>query len=217
MRVFTKLNILSTIAGTTIFFHSPLYATDTVKNYKYSLSDGIDICLKKVKEKLGDETKVSTLSTFFSSGGEIKSRSTKEPRGAMTTCSVSYLNPENANRLLNMRMDTRTGEFQSPRQVEIRVSGDSSKFNLNNYLISLDKIDMSSLPAFMASQEKKLSEHYSTFAWTGVRLTSPGTFSNKHQLRVDVGGRLAVNDILDTGYAELSVDGKTVNKNRLVK
>ncbi|OWF76243.1 hypothetical protein B4903_17590 [Yersinia frederiksenii] len=215
MRVSTKFNMLSAIAGITIFLHSPLYAADIVRNYKYSLSDGIDICFKKVKEKLGGETKVSTLSTFFSSGGEIKSRN--EPQGAMTTCSVSYLNPENANRLLSMRMDTRTGEFQSPRQVEIRVSGDSAKFNLNNYLIPLDKIDMSSLPAFMASQEKKLSERYSTFAWTGVRLTSPGTFSNKHQLRVDVGGRLAVNDILDTGYAELSVDGKTVNKNRLVK
>ncbi|VXD00799.1 hypothetical protein [Serratia oryzae] len=217
MKISAKLSVLSVIIGMTMLVHSPLYANDAVKIYKYSLSDGADICFKKIKEKLGEETKVSTISSFFASGSEIDPRSANRPQGVMTTCTVSYQNPENSKRLLSMSMDTRTGEFKKPLQVEIRVSGDSSKFDLNNYLIALDKVNLSPLPAFMESQEKNLSAHYSKFAWTGVRLSSPGTFSNKHQLRVDVAGRLAVNDIKESGYAEFSVDGKKVIKNRLIK
>ncbi len=212
-----KLSRLSIALGMTMLLHFPLYANDAVENYKYSLRDGIDICFNKVKEKLGDKAKVSTIRASFASGGEIDPRKAGRPQGMMTNCTVSYQNPEDPRKLLNMRMDSKTGEFNKPRLVEIKVMGDPSKFDINDYLISLDRIDLSPLPAFMASQEKKLSEYYSKFAWTGVSLSAPGTFSKVHHLRVDVEGRLAVNDIKDSGYAGLSIDSKVINNNRLTK
>lgn len=64
MKKSVKLSALSITLAMTMLMHSPLYANDTVGNYKYSLLDGIDICFKKVKEKLGDEAKVSTIRGF---------------------------------------------------------------------------------------------------------------------------------------------------------
>ncbi|WP_411703726.1 hypothetical protein [Edaphovirga cremea] len=215
MKKSVKLSALSITLGMAMLTHFPLYANGT--DYKYSLTDGIDICFKKVKEKLGDEAKVSTIRASFASGGDIDPRSANRPQGVMTTCTVTYQNPEDPKKLLSMRMDTRSGEFKKPALVEIRVMGDASKFNVNDYLISLDKVVLTPLTAFMTSQEKNLSEHYSKFAWTGVSLSAPGTFSNVHHLRIDVEGRLAVNDIKESGYADISVDGKKVNKNRLIK
>lgn len=217
MERLTKLSTLSITLGVTILMHAPLYANDKIDNYKYSLSDGIDICFKQVKEKLGYEAKISTIRASFAPGGEIDPRNINKPQGAMTTCTVTYQNPADPKKLLSMHMETRSGEFQKPRQVEIRVTDNPSKFNLDDYLISFDKIDLSSLPAFMTSQEKSLSEYYAKFAWSGVSLSAPGAFSREHLLRIDVEGRLAVNDIKSSGYASLSVDGKKVAKNRLIK
>ena len=44
----------------------------------------------------------------------------------------------------------------------------------------------------------------------------PGAFSDEHTLRLDLEGRIAANDIKNSGYASVSVDGTTVVRNHLL-
>ncbi|WP_154675983.1 hypothetical protein [Entomohabitans teleogrylli] len=205
--------ISSPAAGSAV---SPPPEANNEPAYKYSLSDGPDICFQKVKEKLGATATVYSIRSSFAPGEKITS-DTQYPDGAMTTCSVSYPNPDDPRKLLSMWLDNKTGEFQKPREVEIRVSGDASRFRLEDYLISLEKVDLSHLETFMAEQETALGKRFSVWAWKGVRLEEPGVFNNVHRLDIGVEGRLASNDIKDSGYATLSVDSKKVIKNRLMK
>jgi len=67
----------------------------------------------------------------------------------------------------------------------------------------------------MDAQKAKLGGVYSRYAWSGVRLSAPGAFSNTHMLRLDLTGRLKSNDIKEDGYASVTTNGKTVTVNYL--
>jgi hypothetical protein len=80
----------------------------------------------------------------------------------------------------------------------------------------LAQVNAAALSSIMESQKERLSGVYSKYAWSGVRLSSPGAFSDTHTLRLDVSGRLASNDIKEDGYASISADGKTITTNNLL-
>ncbi|SIT35409.1 hypothetical protein BN2476_30044 [Paraburkholderia piptadeniae] len=131
-------------------------SSDDRETYKYSLSDGLDICFRKLKDKLGGNAKVSSIDSSFSEGKDIDSEQ-DAPRGALTTCLASYQDPSDARKLLRSRMNVHSGQFETPEPVEIDVTGDASKFNLNDYVIALNRIDASPLQAFLDSRKLKLS------------------------------------------------------------
>jgi len=179
-----------------------------------TLSDGPGVCFDAITEHLGADTKVSEITSFFSTGPEIDSSEAK-PRGEMTTCTVDYQSPEDPRKLVSTRLNIEGGEFTLPQPVEITVMGNAAEFNLEDYLIPLSQIDASGLTSVMEAQKSRLSDVYSSYAWSGVRLSAPDAFSDTHTLRLDVEGRLASNDIKESGYASVSTDGKTITADHL--
>ena len=185
-------------------------ASGATRGRVFKLADGPDVCFRAVAAHLGADARISELTSFFSAGTEIDSGD-DEPAGTMTTCSVEYQNPDDPRKLLGTSMTMDSGTFSPPRPIEITVSGgDASAFKLDDYLIPLAKIDAARLKTVMDGQQQRLDKIYSRHAWTGVRLSSPGPFSDVHTLRLDLDGRLASNDIKEGGYASVSVDGSKI-------
>ena len=181
-----------------------------------TLASGPDVCFREIAKKFGADVKVSEITSFFSSGEAIAGRSS-EPRGHMTSCTVSYQNPSDPRKLLTARFDTRTGTFGEPYPVEINVmGGNAADFRLADYVIPLSRVNAAALTGVMAAQEKRLKTVYGEYAWSGVRLSGPSAFSSTHTLRLDLDGRLAANDIKESGYASVSLDGKRITADHLM-
>jgi hypothetical protein len=201
-------DVAATQAGTAGMSDAPEVAARNI-------SEGPDVCFRAIAKRLGPDAKVSEINSFFSSGKEIDS-SDDEPQGQMTVCSVQYQDPADPRKLLGTSLNMRTGEFAAPSPVDISVTGGhASEFKLADYITPLAQVNAAALAPFMAAQEDSMRKIYSHHAWSGVRLMSPGAFSDVHVLRLDIDGRLATNDIKETGYAEFALDGKTLKENNL--
>lgn len=179
------------------------------------LADGTDACFRLIGEQLGQDVKLSEVTSFFSSGADITNGSDK-PVGDLVSCSVEYQNPDDPRKLLSRRLDLDTGLFSEPQPMEITVMGNAADFKLDDYVVPLSQINAAALSAVMASQDPALAKAFGKYAWNGVRLEGPSAFNSKHTLRIDVTGRLAANDIKENGYASVSLDGKTITKNHLL-
>jgi hypothetical protein len=191
-------------------------AASPSKAVNFNLSQGSDVCFKAVVKHLGADTKISELTSFFNAGADLESSTASVPQGTMTTCKVDYQNPSDPRKLVSTTMDTETGIFSEAQPMEITVMGDAASFRLEDHLIALSQIDASALTGIMEAEKTKLSGIYSSYVWSGVRLMGPDAFNNAHTLRLDVEGRLAANDIKNSGYASVSVDGKKITKNLLL-
>ena len=197
---------------------APAATTDAAKSGANSiptLAQGPDVCFRAIAKHLGADVKVSEITSFFSVGSDIDGSAT-EPAGQMTNCTVQYQNPDDPRKLLSIRYDDKTGSFGAPDPVEISVmGGNAAEFKLEDYLIPLSQINAAQLTSVMDAQKARLSGVYSKYAWSGVRLSSPGPFDNKHTLRLDITGRLASNDIKETGYASVTTDGTKISADHL--
>ena len=181
-----------------------------------TLASGPDVCFREIARKFGPDVKVAEITSFFSPGEAISGRSS-EPRGQMTSCTVSFQNPSDPRKLLTASFNTRTGTFGEPSPVEITVmGGNAASFRLEDYVIPLSRVNAAALTGVMEAQAKRLKTVYGEYAWTGVRLSGPDAFSRTHTLRLDLDGRLAANDIKDSGYASVSLDGKRITANHLM-
>lgn len=182
----------------------------------FKLADGPDVCFRAIAERLGADAKVSEITSFFSVGKEIDASHVR-PAGEMMICFVEYQDPNDPRKLLRGDLDLESGELGPPSQVEITVTGgNAADFNLEEYVIPLSKVDAAALSAVMDAQKNRLNGVYGRYAWSGVRLSAPGAFSNTHTLRLDVAGRLASNDLRQGGYASISVDGKKIMVDHLM-
>jgi hypothetical protein len=180
-----------------------------------TLASGPDVCFREIAKKFGSEVKVAEITSFFSPGEAIAGRSS-EPQGQMTSCSVSFQNPSDPRKLLSARFDTRTGRFGEPDPVEITVMGNAANFRLSDYVVPLSRVNAAALTGVMSAQENRLKSVYGDYAWSGVRLSGPDAFSRTHTLRLDLDGRLAANDIRESGYASVSLDGRRITANHLM-
>ena len=180
-----------------------------------TLASGPDVCFREIAKTFGPEVKVAEITSFFSSGDAIAGRSS-EPRGQMTSCTVSFQNPSDPRKLLAARFDTRTGRFGEPNPVEITVMGNAAEFRLSDHVIPLSRVNAAALTGVMTAQAQRLKSVYGDYAWSGVRLSGPSAFSRTHTLRLDLEGRLAANDIRESGYASVSLDGKRITANHLM-
>jgi hypothetical protein len=180
-----------------------------------TLASGPDVCFREIANKFGPDVKVAEITSFFSSGDAIDGRSS-EPRGQMTSCSVTFQNPSDPRKLLSASFNTRTGTFGEPNPVEITVMGNAASFRLDDHVIPLSRVNAAALTGVMSAQDKRLKTVYGDYAWSGVRLSGPDAFSRTHTLRLDLDGRLAANDIKESGYASVSLDGKRITANHLM-
>lgn len=180
-----------------------------------SLADGPDVCFRAIEQHLGKDAKVSEITSFFSAGSDIEGND-NAPQGEMTLCTVQYQNPEDPRKLLETRLDIGTGKFGAPDQIEISVTGgDAASFKLDDYLVPLSSINAAALSEAMKAQDARMAGIYGKHAWSGVRLMSPGAFSDTHLLRLDIVGRLASNDVKQNGYATYALDGTTIARDHL--
>lgn len=183
-----------------------------------TLDDGVTYCFDKISEKLGANAKVAEASVSYSPGKDIQNVSMK-PKGQMTTCSVQYQSPDDPRKLLSISMDMKTGNFDEPRPMEIQVMGDAADFNLEDHLIPLANVNFAGLPELMKAQEPELAKTYSSYAWTGVTLDTPVIYRTPkpvHTLDVRLSGRLASNDVTDSGTMKVATDGTTIESNSLL-
>ena len=180
-----------------------------------TLASGPDVCFRQIARKFGPDIKVAEITSFFSAGEAIAGR-TSEPQGHMTTCNVSFQNPSDPRKLLSASFNTRTGTFGEPNPVEITVMGNAASFRLDDHVIPLSRVNAAALTGVMSAQDKRLKTVYGDYAWSGVRLSGPDAFSRTHTLRLDLDGRLAANDIKESGYASVSLDGKRITANHLM-
>jgi hypothetical protein len=180
-----------------------------------TLASGPDVCFREIARKFGPDVKVSEITSFFSPGEAIAGRSS-EPRGQMTSCTVSFQNPSDPRKLLTASFNARTGTFGEANPVEITVMGNAANFRLEDHVIPLSRVNAAALTGVMEAQEARLKSVYGDYAWSGVRLSGPDAFSRTHTLRLDLDGRLAANDIRESGYASVSLDGKRITSNHLM-
>lgn len=187
---------------------------DIASDYRYSLqADGPDICLRRVVETLGKETKVTSVKTFFGTGKALSSSPAfVTPKGVLKTCSVEYQDPQDGKKLLSLDMDAFSGEFKAPVPVKITVTGNADSFKLDDYLIPLDKVDASTIKTFLDGKTSWLDSYFSEHALSALTLNEPGPFNDKHVLSIRMDGLLTSNGINKYVTASFSMDGKRVIK-----
>ncbi|MBV7258958.1 hypothetical protein [Erythrobacter crassostreae] len=181
-----------------------------------TLDDGYDACFKAVASLLGNDAKVSKIRTLISSGSDIDSMQ-NQARGVITNCDVEYQSPDDPNMMLSAVYDNKTGEFGEPRQLEITVIGGSaSEFRVDDFVIPLSDVKYAALGTFMDGRKAELDAAFSDYEWTGVTLNAPGMSSPDHSLKLTINGRLAANNVKETGSATFEVDGTTVKRDGLL-
>lgn len=168
-------------------------------------ADAHDACFRAAAEQIGADIPVSEINSTFSAG-----------TGELQLCTVDYQNPADPRKLVGQRLDVATGRFSEPYDIELSVSGDAASFRLDDYVLPLSRVDAAALPAVIEAQKPALDGVYGSYAWTSVRLMPPGAFSDTHTLRLDLDGRLAANDVRNSGYLSVSTDGGTVVANHLL-
>lgn len=169
-----------------------------------TFSQGPDVCFRAVADALDPSTLVSEITSRFDADGRLQ------------VCTVDYQNPADPRKLVGQRLDLATGRFSDPYDIELSVSGDAASFRLEDYVLPLSQVNAAALPAVLEAQKPALDGVYGSYAWTSVRLMPPGAFSDTHTLRLDLDGRLAANDVRNSGYLSVSTDGGTVVANHLL-
>lgn len=177
---------------------------------------GPGVCVDLITDQLGTDLQVHEITSFFSGGPDLEDPpiSGEVPaKGELTTCSISYQDPDDEIVLLQRDLDLETGEFEAPVQLEIQYSGDASEFDLDDYVMDLGELDVSGLPDIVAAEEPALEEVFSDFAWDAVRLMAPGPGSEVHELRLDVAGLIASNGLEENGAMYLTPQGEVTLNN----
>lgn len=171
--------------------------------------DGPDACFKAAASAFGAETKVMKLFSSFHMPEDLQEYVIiKAPVGDLKSCSVEFQDPDNPNKLLRADMDVATGEFKSPKPMELKVIGDSASFRLDDVVFPLSRIDTSKIAPAVSSQAATLDNTYSSHALSGVDLTDPGPGRASHGISVSFKGRLKSNEVLRSGSMRLTTDGK---------
>ncbi|WOE74546.1 hypothetical protein [Alterisphingorhabdus coralli] len=181
---------------------------------KFEITQNPDACFRAVTEHLGADTKVLSVSSLFSAGSELSY--SDDPKGQMTNCTVDYQDPDNADALLRVGLKIASGEFTSPKTVDLTVIGIDPDFNLDEHLIALGDIDSSGLAAIIKEQEPILSKTYETYGWSAVSLEAPDNNHDAYRIDLRVRGLKTDDPAPKSGAVSVSVDGKTVSTDHLI-
>lgn len=183
--------------------------------YKFSYSDGVDICFKKIRETLGETTMVNKINSLF----KFKdTESGQQSNPYLYVCNVQYQDPKNPKQLLSQNMDTNTGEFKEPRPLELNViGGDAEKFKLESILILLKSVNTSTVQAKIDQNKPKLDAKLDDYAVYYLDLDDGGILGSDqgHTLSLNISGKFKTNGTKASISIKLSPDGKKVLSNNL--
>jgi len=185
---------------------------DAVSNFKFALSDGVTVCMRQVKAQLGEEAKVAEILSYFEQTERLNDASVHHPGpkpGTLTSCRVDYQDPANPQKLLRQEMQMKTGEFSAPKPLEIHVSGDAAKFNLNDHVSPIKKWNLDAVEKLVSAQSAAAEKKYSLYQIDSATLKID-PFNGRFVIRAAGNGRLKVNDVLEHNGVTVLVDGTKV-------
>jgi hypothetical protein len=185
--------------------------------YKFSYADGVDICFKKVKEKLGETAMVNSIGSIFK---VKKTDGGQKSNPFLYVCTVKYQDPKNPKQLLSLSMDTNTGEFKEPRPLELNIiGGDAEKFKLESILIPLKDVNTSTVQAKIDQNMSKLDARYTDYSVYFLDLADRGVLNTEqsHTLSLNIAGKFKTNGTKASIGIKLSTDGQQVISNDLDK
>jgi hypothetical protein len=183
-----------------------------LSTYKFSYADGIDICFKQVRQKIGDAAMVNTIDSSFD---HTDQNGAKRSNPALAVCSVKYQNPSNPKQLLSQDMDTNTGEFKAPRPVELRILDNAEAFKLESILIPIKNIDPLAVAAQIDRDRTRLDAKLTDYTVHYLDLTDGGPLGGDHQLSLNIVGKFKANDTQASIMMQFSPDGKTLLRSDL--
>jgi hypothetical protein len=190
---------------------------DALDTYKFSYADGVDICFKKIKEKLGEATMVNSIQSIF----KVKNTDAGQKSNPfLYVCTVKYQDPQNPKQLLSLNMDTNTGEFKEPRPLELNIiGGDAEKFKLESILIPLKDVNTSTVQAKIDQNMSKLDARYTDYSVYFLDLADRGVLNTEqsHTLSLNIAGKFKTNGTKASIGMKLSIDGQQVISNDLDK
>jgi hypothetical protein len=185
--------------------------------YKFSYADGVDICFKKIKEKLGETAMVNTIDSIF----KVKDKNGGQQNSpALYVCTVQYQDPKNPKQLLKQEMDTNTGEFKEPQPLELNIiGGDAETFKLESILIPLKDVNTSTVQAKIDQNKSKLDARLTDYAVYFLDLDDGGILNTGegHTLSLNISGKFKTNGTKASIGIKLSTDGRQVIGNDLDK
>jgi hypothetical protein len=186
-----------------------------LNTYKFSYADGVDICFKKIREKLSEAAMVNEIESIF----KVQTTdSAQKSNPALSVYKVQYQDPKNPQQLLSQEMDTNSGEFKQPRPLELTiVGGDPEKFKLETVLIPLKNVDTSTVQAKIDQNKPKLDARLTDYAVYFLDLDQGGMFDDEHKLSLNIAGKFKTNGTKASIGIKFSPDGQKVLSNDLNK
>jgi hypothetical protein len=181
---------------------------------KFSYADGIDICFKQVRQKIGDAAMVNSIESIFE---ETDGNGTKNSNPALVVCSVKYQDPNNPKQLLSQAMNPNTGEFKAPRPLELRILNNAEDFKLESILVPIQTVNPLAAAEQMNRYKPQLDAKLTDYTVHYLELTDGGPLGTEHQLSLNIVGKFKSNDTKASIMMEFSPDGKTLLRNGLDK
>jgi len=165
---------------------------------KYSLNDGVLVCLRQVKARLGDDAKVAEVSSYFHKPEKLEDRGMDQAKpGALRSCRVDYQDPANPNKMLRQDMQVKTGEFSDPKPLEISVIGDKAKFNLSDHVVPIKMWNLDAVDKLISAQSPAAEKVFSVYQLDSANLRM-NTIKGHFEVTVGFAGRLKGNDLLES-------------------
>jgi hypothetical protein len=189
---------------------------DTPRPYKYSLKDGMGVCFHKVQDHFGKTLQVTEVNGLFEiplklSSSSVKMEVPEEKIQGLRACNVQYQDPENPKKLVEVSMDPYTGEFRTPRPVQIHItSGRAEDFRLADHLINLNKVQLGSIEKQVAAKKASIEKVFSEHQISSFSLKQ-SPFNGKFEVTVSVAGIFKSNDLTDTESIEFTPEGKLLS------
>jgi hypothetical protein len=178
-----------------------------LSTYKFSYADGIDICFKQIRRKLGDAAMVNTIESIFD---DTDSNGAKKSNPPLSVCTVQYQDPSNPKQLLRQAMNTNTGEFEAPRPMELRILDNPEAFKLESVLIPIQSINPLAVADQIDRDKSKLDNRLTDYTVHYLHLSDGGPLGTSHQLSLNIVGKFKANDTKASIMMQFSPDGKTL-------
>lgn len=178
---------------------------------------GPTVCFDLVNEQIGTDLRVHEITSFFALGPDLEdpdlASGEAPPQGELDSCSIVYQDPDDELALLQRDLDLETGEFAEPVPLDLDVWGDPAEFDLDDYVMDLEQVDVSGLGDLLNGEEAAFDGVFSDYAWDRVWLSPPGGTSAEHEVRVDVTGLLETNGVEASGSLFLTPQGEVTLNN----
>jgi hypothetical protein len=180
---------------------------EALSRYKFSYADGIDICYKQIRQKLGDQAMINAIESIFD---DTDNNGTKRSSPALSVCTVQYQDPSNPKQLLSQAMNTNTGKFEAARPMELRILNNPEAFKLESILLPIQSINPLAVAEQIERDKSKLDDKLTDYTVHYLSLNDGGPLGGNHQLSLNIVGKFKANETKASIMMQFSPDGKTL-------